>query len=410
MKQLFCFRDTNIEKCNVLFSLIDALKVDTDPIKNFELMAKIENSLTILKHLERIYKLLIDQRVNCEYILDDTFHRFLEVNKYVYHNDVMELYYKTKNLDYKPKIEEFTYYFLWNKFRTIISNNESEYNMGYQITLFQEFKYKYKLSLCTSQVIPNLVLSETYNNIMENNKLYETLRKILCEKTNEKWFKFEINYKYLIDWYDCDHFIIENDYYLLCPSYLYFNVITQNITIKNNKSLICFCDESYDKYKENTLRIVNEVILMNNDFEYNIELKEKEMNRKVMNIQFETKVYCYVTKYLYVSERLEYIKFAVRFAQYNIFISSEKIEKFVPKDEWIRDLTPECNRHIIQKAFEEQNYILAMNSVKYIESYGTKCLLINTFVFRNECNDNEYIIKLDDQIGCKLTLLTINDL
>jgi len=252
MKQLFCFRDTNIAKSNVLFSLIDALKVDTDPIKNFELMGKIENSLTILKHLERIYKLLIDQRVNCEYILDDTFHRFLEVNKYVYHNDVMELYYKTKQLDYKPKIEEFTYYFLWNKFRTIISNNESEYNMGYQITLYQEFKYKYKLSLCTSKVIPNLVLSETYNNIMENNKLYETLRKILCEKTNEKWFKFEINYKYLIDWYDCDHFIIENDYYLLCPSYLYFNVITQNITIKNNKSLICFCDESYDKYKENT--------------------------------------------------------------------------------------------------------------------------------------------------------------
>jgi hypothetical protein len=223
----------------------------------------------------------------------------------------------------------------------------------------------------------------------------QNLRDILNNKTNTKWNFFKSFGFDLFNWYKCDHFLIEdviNDY--LDPNILYFNILENSIII-NSDSLICFCDESYIKYKGNVLRIVNEVM---NSNEQNIELQEIEINRQ-LNDLFGTEVFCYITKYLYISEIHECVKMFARFGEYNILILNDKLYRYPLKENWIQNVEPECDRHIIQKGFEEQNYLLHMNCVKLIEYKDISVLLYQESTETDkDCayTDRQHLLDFDD--------------
>jgi hypothetical protein len=152
----------------------------------------------------------------------------------------------------------------------------------------------------------------------------------------------------------------------------------------------------YIKFKESVLHIINEVI--NNGFQQNIELKLNNINRQ-LNELFGNEVFCYLNKYLYISVKLECIKIAIRFGEYNILISNEEIKKFKLNENWLTDLTRECDeydRDIIQKGYEEQNYILQINCVKLIDINCIKHLVIQESGYKSDkCADHQYLLCCD---------------
>ncbi len=68
------------------------------------------------------------------------------------------------------------------------------------------------------------------------------------------------------------------------------------------------------------------------------------------------------------------------------------------------------DKHIIQKVFEEQNYLLHMNCVKWIENNDIKCILIQELTDESyKYEDREYLLEFDG-IFLKLSVKMINDL
>jgi hypothetical protein len=247
----------------------------------------------------------------------------------------MQLCYKFGELEYRPRIEEFANYFLWNKIqRDIISNNGLEKHPIKRIGWINRFKIEHKLSNNNFEEFLHIIWHQFYINVINANedKKYEILFKKLSDVTRKVWSTHYLCYgNKFINWCDSDYLLIcDNNNYFFEKKIIFFDTLENYESVTNSDSKILYCDEMYIKYSESVLRIVNEV--MNTISEHSISSKQIEINSQ-LNELFRNKVFCYINRYLYISERREYIKIAIRIREYNILILSKNIEIYSQKKE-----------------------------------------------------------------------------
>jgi serine/threonine protein kinase len=336
---------------------------------------------------------LIKHRTSCDSLLRQI-RGMIHFDQIKYENKIKELCFQYGESEYRPKIEEFTYYFLWNKIQwDIISyTHTSGDDLHKQIEWIKFYKIPHKINERYSQEIMRFVYHDYYINYGNGDEKRNILLQKLTDQTNTKWFSCTINHD-LINWYNCDHFILREVNYHVFLNFLYFNVLEECET--KCDTLVVHCNENNIKYKESALHIVNKI--MTNNCEHSIESKETEINRQLDEL-FGEKVFCYITKYMYISENIGYnwIQIAIRFGQYNIVVLNKQIEKYPLKD-WVRNMTPECgpnDKIIIQKALEEQKHIINMRCVKILEINRIKYLFIqkDNYSYANKCKKHEYIL------------------
>jgi serine/threonine protein kinase len=394
MERLFCFQDASTRSLTdgliglTTKSLIHDIKWDLDIDESKKESKVLINKLHILKE---IHYRLVAYRFGCDVFLrdDEEFYKnFINFNDIKYENKIKQLCYEFGELEYRPTIEEFTNYFLWNKIqRDCISNSLCQENPNEFINQISSIKFDYKLDVSNSQEIKRIAYHEFYINIINGiNNDSKTLLKRLSDETNTNWYMCGM-FDY-INWFNCDYLFIK-DKTRMGRGIFNFTVLEDFQT--NFNLLILYCDDMYVRYKENILHIVNEV--MNNNFESNINLKESKINIQLNNL-FGDEVSCYLTKYLYVSEKPELTNIVIRFGEYNLFISNSKFIKIPLKNSWITDLVPKCDKYdrdIIEKVFEEQNDLLYMHCVKIFEFNAIKYLLIQNRCSKYEkCSEHEY--------------------
>jgi serine/threonine protein kinase len=346
--------------------------------------------------LIKTYIDLIELRSSCDYILSEI-RGMIHFDQIKYENKIKELCFQYGESEYRPKIEEFTYYFLWNKIQWDIISRTNTRGDGLhkQIEWIKAYKIPQKINERYSQEIMRFVYHDYYINYNNGDKKRNILLQKFTDQTNTKWFTCTISLD-LINWHNCDHFILREVNFNVFSNFLYFNVLEEYETKRD--TLVVYCNQNYIKYKERALHIVNKI--MTNDCEHIIESKETEINRQLYEL-FGEKVFCYITKYMYISENIGYnwIQIAIRFGQYNIIVLNEQVEKHPLKD-WVQNITPECDPNdkiIIQKAFEEQKHIIMLNCVKILEINRIKYLFIqeNNYVTKNK--EHEYSLNFDTE-------------
>jgi serine/threonine protein kinase len=396
MRELFCIEDKE-------FDLVLDYELHTLPI-----YSETPN------YFEQIHNILIKYRFSCEQMLVTiSDNNMISYNDIKYENKIKQLCYEYGELKYRPKITQFTNYFLWNKIqRDIIRNNSFQQDVNRGIERINEYKIEYKFNLNKSQEIMAFIYHEIYVNIFNASEykyadvdIYNDFLKKLSDKTNMTWVLCKVHdniFNSYINWFNCDYLLIKHISFL-APQYLFFNILEDCLT--NCKPAICYCDEKYQENKENVLLIVNEVI---NNIQLNMELQEIEINRQLKNM-FGKEVFCYLNKYMYISQSHEWIKIAIRFGQYNILISDQDTVKLPLNENLFKNIIQESDRNVIQSGFEHHIYLLPMNCVKLIKFGGIKSLIIqqlvdksyehdeNTFSYNNFYINFSIISITDDQ-------------
>ncbi len=289
---------------------------------------------------------LIALRRDLEYILDA-----YSLDKFIWFDDIKcgmeikQLCYKYGELKYRPKIEEFTNYFLWNKIQTdITSNNDYIYNP----CNIEKLNIKHKLNVNNSQQIVTdlyhrLYTRNIFDKLFDEDKVEECLIIILFTKSrldNTKWVGF----------YDFDYILVDEK--SIIHSFLLVNInMPQNRYITNSIKTK-YSHKNYVSFEDRVQYIINEVM------NQNIGLKQIENKIKANLCQlFKEQVFCYITKYLYISKILHSLIIAISFGEYNILISSEEIEKIELNESCVQNILSEYDRNVIRRAiFEENSY------------------------------------------------------
>jgi serine/threonine protein kinase len=377
-----------------------------------------EESDKHIRDIHALYTKLINDRRNCKNILtDDLFDQEMRIR---FHDIVCEdtikikqLCYKFGELDYRPKIKDFTDYFLWN---SILRHNIHSYeNPEYLVDMINQNKIIYQFSYNYSQETLEYMYYFYYIKWIDDED-FEPLCEKLCDESNSNWFYFISSDRDIINWADSDLIIFKMNHFACRESKTILYDVPVEFGIDYELRLI-YCHQNYTKYQENLLSIVNDV--MNS----NIEFKEMEINRQ-LNDLLPNKVFCYLTKYLYISEDPIYIEVALTFGEYNILISIKEIIKFQLKESFgeynalmttnhIKDfpLKENClielekDKYILEKIFED--IFLDISCIKIIQledficiitqvKYATYLSLANNQPVFTECCEHEYLLKFDD--------------
>ncbi len=435
------------------------LKYESEFTNNDNNIAKLTNFKEEIFHLYRKCgdrmcsknRLLCDKILSCFEFKSSAKNMSIIFDDIKYEKKIKQLCYEFGELNYRPHIEKFTDYFLINTIqRKICAKNYAinhEISITNAIKRINEYKIKYNININCAQEVIEIIYNEFYVNLsISYHSLYEKeLLHKLSNETKTNWYTIFTEMSDVINlstkynnlnfiFIDMDFIKFENPM-LRQKNVLLCSIIKSNETT-TPEAIICHCDESYTKFKEKVLLIVNEVIV--NNLEINIEFMENEINRQLENV-FEEKVFCYLTKYMSIIENCTSIKIALRFCDFNILVSDKEIKKYklhenslqnmifkyrtdiddsdsesefetdivseieVESDEPIISYGPRKlnlkhkNLRIIQKALD-LNFILGINNVKLIEIENIKCVVLQESSVNKDTDNHKYRIKVENKM------------
>jgi len=152
-----------------------------------------------IRDIHNLYIKLINDRQNCKSILnDDLFDHDMRIKftDIIYENKIKQLCYQFGELDYRPKIEDFTDYFLWN---SVLRHNINSFeNPEFLVDMINQNKIIYKFSYNNSREILEYIYYFYYIKWIDNED-FGPLCERLCDESSLNWFYFIISDNHIIN-------------------------------------------------------------------------------------------------------------------------------------------------------------------------------------------------------------------